>query len=91
MPTKTKKKKKTTFPKVHQSELGLFIKLIHEDTPVEDIKSKEELATRISAEFNVTCTEEDIITFYNLDVIDEDLEREDRFAKAYGSPERHGY
>lgn len=66
--TKTKKVKKSAVKdKVNQSQLGVFLKLIAEDTPLEDITSLIELADRVSENFDVICTPLDLEMFFNLD------------------------
>jgi hypothetical protein len=60
-------KKVTKLRKVRQSELGLFLKLINDDTPLETIPSFMDLSKRISENFNVSCSLSDLELFFNLE------------------------
>lgn len=72
--------------KVRQSELGMFLKLVEEDKPIEEFESLIDLADRVSQDFNVECTAFDLETFFNLDedLTDEAFEVESRKQQFYG-------
>lgn len=73
-------RKKST-KKVQLSNLGTFLRLIALEYP--DIKGAQKLAEKVSAEFNVICTEEDILGYEKLHIEFEDYELESR-RKFYG-------
>ena len=52
---------------VKQSQLGMFINLIHKDVPAENIMDMVHLAKLISEGFNVNSQARDIEEFYELD------------------------
>ena len=62
--------------RVRSSELGMFINLIYQDINVEDIPSLQDLAKRITAEFNVDCKASDIEKYYALDNYEDNFEIE---------------
>ncbi len=61
---------------VKQSQLGMFINLIHKDVPAENIMDMVHLAKLISEGFNVNCQARDIEQFYELDNWQENFEIE---------------
>ena len=78
------KKSVTKVERVRQSELGLFLKLIAEDTPIEEFDTLVDLAKRVSIDFNVDCIALDLETFFNLDDLpDENFEVESRKQQFY--------
>lgn len=83
--TKIKMKKVIKLRKVRQSELGLFLKLINEDTPLVDISSLVELSKQVSDSFDVLCSVTDLETFFNLEneLPDENFEVESRKQQFY--------
>jgi hypothetical protein len=60
-------KKVSKIRNVRQSELGLFLKLINDDTPLETISSFIDLSKRVSENFNVICKPSDLELFFNLE------------------------
>jgi len=60
-------KKEVQLENVKQSQLGMFINMIHKDIPAENIMDMEHLAKLVSENFNVNCQARDIEKFYELD------------------------
>ena len=84
--TKTKTINNQTSPeKVSQSQLGMFLKLINEETPLGEIPSMGELAKTVSENFDVECTSVDLEAFFELDsgLPDENYEVESRKQQFY--------
>lgn len=74
---------KVELKRVSQSQLGMFINLIHKDVPAEDILDMVHLAKLVSEGFNVDCKASDIETFYELDNWQENFEIESKIIE-YG-------
>lgn len=76
---KTKQQEVTTSKeRVHQSQLGTFINLVHMDVPAENIVDMVHLAKLVSESFDVDCRASDIEQFYELDNWQENFEVESK-------------
>jgi hypothetical protein len=66
--------------RVKQSQLGLFIKLIEEDSPLEEMPSMCTLSKLVSENFDVDCQPADLELFFSMNnlILDEDYETESR-------------
>lgn len=67
---------KSLKPKVSVENLGIYLKTISQKYP--DVKKSDALATKISSEFGVVCTSEDIRGYAALHIQHEDYELESR-------------
>ena len=65
--------KKKVKEKVRQSQLGLMIKLVSSKVPFDERPTYGDLAKCIEEEFNVICSADDIVSFYDLDRDMEDV------------------
>ena len=71
--------------RVSNSQLGIFINLVEQDTPIEEFTNLNSLAKHISIEFDVDCRAQDIEKYMNLDVFVEDnFEVESNKIEYYG-------
>ena len=68
----------TKLERVKQSQLGMFINMVHKDVPSEDIMDMVHLAKLVSENFNVDCQAKDIEQFYELDNWQENFEIESK-------------
>ena len=69
-------KKQLKKSKVKLSDLGLYLKLVYLEYP--EVEAPQELAEKVSAEFNVVCTKKDVLGYLDLHVQYEDYELESR-------------
>ena len=68
--------KKQSKKALRLDDLGHYLKLISIEYP--ELKEAKELAEKVSDEFNVKCTEKDILGYHELHVEFEDYELESR-------------
>ena len=77
---KTTKSKAKKLDRVKSSQLGMFMKLVEDDIPMEEFTCLTHLAKHISAEFDVDCRCADLEKYLSLDsgLVNDNFEVESR-------------
>ena len=71
--------------RIKSAQIGMFIKIIESDIPIEEFSDLNSLAKHISAEFSVICDESDLKDYFALGniIVEENYEVESKMIE-YG-------